>query len=95
MSRNRYAGTLLGEKLRLARAETGLTQGELADKSGVALSVIKCIENSHKYNPSHFTVISLCVGLRVASTYFDECFHDDLRESLALAADKRSRRQRK
>lgn len=37
-----------GERLRVARAKAGLTQGELADKVGIDYSEISKAENGHR-----------------------------------------------
>ena len=49
-------------KIKVARAELDLTQGELADKIGVSRQTINAIE-SGEYNPSINLCIAICKAL--------------------------------
>lgn len=60
----------ISNNVRLARAGSGLTQEELAEKVGVTRQTIGLIENN-KYNPT----IKLCLMLaRVTEKRLDELF---------------------
>lgn len=57
----------VGEKIRFLRTQKGLTQKELAAKSGIAEITIRQYE-AGKYNPKPNAVMSLCVGLNCKTT---------------------------
>ena len=60
----------LGNKVKLARIEAGLTQQELADQVGITRQTIGLIE-ANKYNPS----IKLCLMIAaVSGKGLDELF---------------------
>ena len=60
----------IGNKLRVARAEKGLTQQQLADLVGVTRQTIGLIE-ARRYNPT----LKLCLMLaRVTGKTLDELF---------------------
>ena len=54
-----------GRALRKARQDASLTQEELADRAGLAVSYISLIENGHK-SPSVEVVFALAQGLQIA-----------------------------
>ena len=61
--------------LREARRKRGLTQDELADKSGVTQAAISSIERGQVQSPSWDTVSKLCAVLRMKP---DDVFPVDL-----------------
>lgn len=55
---------MLGDELRKARLEAGLTQEALAAKAGVTREFISIIENGHQ-SPSVDTLIEICEALKM------------------------------
>jgi transcriptional regulator with XRE-family HTH domain len=55
----------LGQVLREARAEAGLTQIEVAGRSGVPYSTLRAIERAHVKEPSFFAVMHICAVLGI------------------------------
>jgi len=73
--------------LRNLRQSTGLTQEQLADKSGVAVSSLRCHEQGQRM-PSWVSVVKLAKALDVSCDAFADC--DEVRT--APAPPKRSRK---
>lgn len=66
----------LQNKLRVARAEKKISQGELADMVGVSRQTISSIENN-QFCPSAKLALLLCIAL---DKRFEELFYFDLDE---------------
>lgn len=66
----------LQNKLRVARAEKKISQGELADMVGVSRQTISSIENN-QFCPSAKLALLLCIAL---DKKFDELFFFNLDE---------------
>ena len=66
----------LQNKLRVARAEKKISQGELADMVGVSRQTISSIENN-QFCPSAKLALLLCIAL---DKRFDELFFFNLDE---------------
>ncbi len=66
----------LQNKLRVARAEKKISQGELADMVGVSRQTISSIENN-QFCPSAKLALLLCIAL---DKRFEELFFFDLDE---------------
>jgi putative transcriptional regulator len=64
-------GYRLGNRLRVARAERGLSQGELATRVGVTRQTISSIETG-QYSPSALLALSLAV---VLGERFEDLFY--------------------
>lgn len=64
-------GIILENRLRLARVEENLTQGELAKMSGVTRQTIGAIE-SGKFNPTAKLALIFCV---ILDKKFEELFY--------------------
>jgi transcriptional regulator with XRE-family HTH domain len=64
---DRGRGERLGEAIRRARSRQGLSQQELAARSGVAYATVRKIERGETANPGFFTVadIARALGLRL------------------------------
>jgi len=58
-------GAQLGARLREARQTAGLSQQELASRSGVNLDTLRAIEQGRTQNPGIFTVRQLALRLGV------------------------------
>lgn len=56
----------LGNNIRNARKECGLTQKELADQTGLSVKTIQDIEGGHK-NPTYETLVRLIYRLGVSA----------------------------
>lgn len=68
---------MLSDKIRQVRQKKGLSQSELARRSGHAVSTIHGIENGNNQNPS-FRLI--CDIAKVLSIPLDELYQDMLNE---------------
>lgn len=66
----------LQNKLRVARAEKKISQGELADMVGVSRQTISSIENN-QFCPSARLALLLCVAL---DKKFEELFYFELND---------------
>lgn len=64
----------LKNNLKRIRGERGLTQGQLAEISGVSMPQISKIERGETENPELGTIKKLCIGLAVTS---DELIFDE------------------
>lgn len=64
-------GIILKNRLKLARVEENLTQGELANMSGVTRQTIGAIE-SGKFNPTAKLALIFCV---ILDKKFEELFY--------------------
>ncbi len=64
-------GIILENRLRLARVEENLTQGELAKMSGVTRQTIGAIE-SGKFNPTAKLALIFCI---ILDKKFEELFY--------------------
>lgn len=64
---------ILKNKLKVARAEMNLTQGELADLVGVSRQTISSIETG-QFNPTAKLALILCIAL---DKKFEELFYFD------------------
>jgi transcriptional regulator with XRE-family HTH domain len=64
---DRGRGERLGEAVRRARSRQGLSQQELAARSGVAYATVRKIERGETANPGFFTVadIARALGLKL------------------------------
>lgn len=62
---------ILKNRLRVARAEKNLTQGELAKMVGVSRQTISSIENG-QFNPTAKLALLLCIAL---DKKFEELFY--------------------
>ena len=71
----------LQNKLRVARAEKKISQGELADMVGVSRQTISSIENN-QFCPSAKLALLLCIAL---DKRFEELFFFNLDESFAYS----------
>jgi DNA-binding XRE family transcriptional regulator len=60
----------VSKKIREARTEAGLTQEQLAEKSGLPQSHISRIENA-KHSPAHATIEKIANALGKPVTFFD------------------------
>ena len=58
-----------GEKLRKLRKESGLTQKQLADRLGLAKSIVSYYENGSRY-PSYDVLVKLARIFHVSTDYF-------------------------
>lgn len=65
---------ILKNKLKVARAEMNLTQGELADLVGVSRQTISSIETG-QFNPTAKLALILCIAL---DKKFEELFYFDI-----------------
>jgi putative transcriptional regulator len=80
-SLNSRCGTLTVEnRLRVLRAETGISQGELALKLGVSRQTINAVETD-KYDPSLPLALRLAkvFGVPVDAIFLDDWSPDDQR----------------
>lgn len=68
---------MLSDKIRRVRQKKGLSQSELARRSGHAVSTIHGIENGDNQNPSFRTV---CDIAKVLGIPLDELYQDMLDE---------------
>ncbi len=57
--------TTLGQKIRNRRAELGLTQKELSEKSGISQPYISLLEKD-RFNPSAVSVLKLSKALSMS-----------------------------
>lgn len=64
---------ILKNRLRVARAEKNMTQGELASTVGVSRQTISSIETG-QFNPTAKLALILCVAL---DKKFEDLFHFD------------------
>lgn len=64
---------ILKNKLKIARAENNLTQGELAELVGVSRQTISSIETG-QFNPTAKLALILCIAL---NKKFEELFYFD------------------
>lgn len=62
---------VLRNRLKVARAERGLSQGELAKLVGVSRQTISCIETG-QFNPTAKLALILCIAL---DKKFEELFY--------------------
>lgn len=60
----------VGKKIRNRREEAGLTQGQLAEKSGLPQSHISRLENS-VHSPSRSTLEKIANALQISVAEFD------------------------
>ncbi len=60
--------TTIGQRLQSVRKRRGLTQAELAERSGVSVSLIRQIEQGQRDDTRLETARKLAVALRVATT---------------------------
>lgn len=65
---------ILKNRLKVARAEKSLTQGELADLVGVSRQTISSIETG-QFNPTAKLALILCIAL---DKKFEELFYFEL-----------------
>ncbi|QEL15891.1 helix-turn-helix domain-containing protein [Limnoglobus roseus] len=66
------------EKLTELRTASGLTQMELAEKTGVPLATIRRFEaGANKRSPSWGLVVRLAAGVGVPCRVFSVCWHQD------------------
>lgn len=65
---------VLKNRLKVARAEKELTQGDLADLVGVSRQTISSIETG-QFNPSAKLALILCIAL---DKQFEELFYFDI-----------------
>jgi transcriptional regulator with XRE-family HTH domain len=63
-----YMSVEIGDRLKSVRKRRGLTQQELADQSGVSISLIRKIEQGEKSDVRLETLRKLAVGLRVRTS---------------------------
>ncbi len=56
---------LLGQRIRDLRAQKGLTQSELAERSDVASNYIAMLERGER-NPTYLTLLKIAVGCGVS-----------------------------
>lgn len=61
----------LGRVIREARAEVGLTQIQVAERSGVPYSTLRAIERSQVTEPSFFAVMHICAAIGVRSAQLE------------------------
>jgi len=54
----------IGDVIRKRREQMRLTQGELAERAGLSLPAVQCIETHQRY-PTMNTVERICVALQV------------------------------
>ena len=73
--------TALGKRVKLQRVMAGITQEELAEKTGVSCSFIGHIERGEK-KASVETLVSLCNAMRITPTVL---LQDSLEEEIAHA----------
>ena len=73
MSKNKD-GLVLLNRLKVARAEKNLTQGELAKEVGVSRQTISSIETG-QFNPTAKLALILCIAL---DKKFEELFYFEL-----------------
>lgn len=74
----------LGKKIREIRKKRGLTQEELAWKSGISLNFMGQIERGHK-KPSIKTLKKISENLRIApSSFFEEIKYNPPEEDLLV-----------
>lgn len=64
---------LLKNRLKVARAETGMSQGDLAEIVGVSRQTISSIETG-QFNPTAKLALILCIAL---DKKFEELFYFD------------------
>lgn len=64
-------GLVLKNRLKVARAENNLTQGELAEEVGVSRQTISSIETG-QFNPTAKLALILCIAL---DKKFEELFY--------------------
>jgi putative transcriptional regulator len=64
---------LLKNRLKVARAEKGMTQGDLAEMVGVSRQTISSIETG-QFNPTAKLALILCIAL---DKKFEELFYFD------------------
>ena len=61
----------LSRVIREARAEAGLTQIEVAGRSGVPYSTLRAIERAQVKEPSFFAVMHICIAIGVKPTQLE------------------------
>lgn len=71
--RSQSKGLILKNKLKVARAENNLTQGDLAELVGVSRQTISSIETG-QFNPTAKLALILCIAL---DKKFEELFYFD------------------
>lgn len=64
-SRFRGQADVLATRLRVLRADRGLTQEQLAGRAQVAVSTLRKIESGRVIEPGYFTVLSLANALGI------------------------------
>ena len=67
----------MGERLRRQRLQSGFTQTELAERSGVRQSLISRLENGTRDNPSADTLRRLARALGCTTDYLVGMHDDD------------------
>jgi transcriptional regulator with XRE-family HTH domain len=79
----------LADALEEGMSAVGLSQKELAEKTGVAPSTIRKIKNRDEENYNPATLNSLSVGIRRPASFLDDRFNDRVpQDSGALAPDR-------
>jgi transcriptional regulator with XRE-family HTH domain len=63
---------MFGDKLKQLREAAGLTQADLAEKSGVSKGAIRDLEQNPEKSPRFDNVQAICKALGVDCTAFDE-----------------------
>lgn len=85
---------ILRDNIIMLREKQQMTQQDLADQSGVSLSIITRLEGKEKYNPSFETLVkvSASLGGSLYELFSDEKEEDDdMRENLDVISNNRKR----
>lgn len=64
----------MGEKLKKAREQAGMTQEQLEEKSGVSRATICALENGNNYNVTIKTLgkLATALGKTITDIFFDQ-----------------------
>jgi transcriptional regulator with XRE-family HTH domain len=64
--------TPFGEKLRLLRAERGMTLQQMAEHLGLSAAYLSALEHGRRGRPSHALVVAVCAQLNIIWDEADE-----------------------
>ncbi len=62
---------IMGRTIKILRKERGLTQKQLANEAVIGYDNLRKIETGKNNNPSFFTIMMICVALKISMDKFN------------------------